>query len=50
MAFARGDSRGRRPFFVTTINDAPATTHPFAAFLEDAGFVRAGLGLHVPHA
>ena len=48
MAFAQGDSRGRRAVFVTTINDEPATTHSFAEFLVEAGFVRAGLGLHVP--
>ena len=48
MAFAKGDARGRRAVFVTTINDEPATAHPFAEFLVEAGFVRAGLGLHLP--
>jgi ATP-dependent Lhr-like helicase len=47
-AFARGDRRGRRAMFLTTIDDRPATDHPFAAFLQDAGFARGGLGLHLP--
>jgi ATP-dependent Lhr-like helicase len=48
MAFARGDARGRRPLYITAINDQPASEHPFATDLQEAGFVRAGLGLHVP--
>ena len=47
-AFTRGDARGRRPVLITTVNDQAAPDHPFAAFLEEAGFVRAGLGLHLP--
>jgi ATP-dependent Lhr-like helicase len=47
-AFARGDLRGRRALFLTTIDGRPAADHPFAAFLQDAGFARGALGLHLP--
>ncbi|HET9373310.1 MAG TPA: hypothetical protein VFO19_23770, partial [Vicinamibacterales bacterium] len=46
--FARGDARGRRALMIATIDDQPAFDHPFAAFLEDAGFLRGGMGLHFP--
>jgi ATP-dependent Lhr-like helicase len=36
--------------FVTTINDEPARTHPFATWLEAAGFAGGAMGLHVPRA
>jgi ATP-dependent Lhr-like helicase len=47
-AFARGDTRGRRAMFVTTINDEPAGDHPFAPYLQEAGFLRGALGLQLP--
>lgn len=47
-AFARGDSRSRRAMFITTINDERAADHPFAPYLLEAGFLRGGLGLHLP--
>ncbi len=34
--------------FITTINDEPANTHPFAAYLEAAGFARAVVGMNLP--
>ena len=40
--------RAPRAIFITTINDEPASAHAFAAHLEQAGFVRGGLGLHLP--
>jgi ATP-dependent Lhr-like helicase len=40
-------ARGRA-LFITVINDSPASEHPYAAFLQDAGFARGGLGLHLP--
>jgi ATP-dependent Lhr-like helicase len=48
--FARGDSRGRRALLVASINGADAVLHPLCPALEDAGFVRAGLGLYLPRA
>ncbi|MEO8069791.1 MAG: DEAD/DEAH box helicase [Acidobacteriota bacterium] len=48
LSFVRGDIRRARPMLVSKINDEPALDHPFAAFLEEAGFARAGAGLHVP--
>ena len=47
LGFARGDSRPPRPTFIGQINDTPALQHPFATSLEEAGFVRAGTGLHL---
>jgi ATP-dependent Lhr-like helicase len=47
-AFARGDTRGRRAMFITTINDEPAGDHPFAPYLQEAGFLRGALGLQLP--
>jgi ATP-dependent Lhr-like helicase len=40
-------ARGRATL-ITTINDAPAGGHAFAPWLEEAGFVRGGMGLHLP--
>jgi len=48
MAHARGDGARPRPIFIARISDESALDHPFAAFLEEAGFVRAGAGLHIP--
>jgi ATP-dependent Lhr-like helicase len=48
VAFARGDGRGQRPMFITTVNGVPATDHWFSVFLEDTGFLKGGVGLHVP--
>jgi ATP-dependent Lhr-like helicase len=45
---ASDDGLNRATVFVTTINDQPATHHPFAFFLEEAGFVRGALGLQAP--
>ena len=36
------------PMVITRIGGTPSHEHPFSAFLEDAGFVRAGGGLHIP--
>jgi hypothetical protein len=33
---------------IATIDGQPAFDHPFAAFLEEAGFLRGGMGLHFP--
>ena len=46
-AFAKGDVRGRRPMLIARINDQPALDHPFAPFLEEAGFVRGGPGFYL---
>ncbi len=48
MAYACGEGTRVRPMLIATIGDVPALDHPFAAFLEEAGFARAGSGLHVP--
>jgi ATP-dependent Lhr-like helicase len=48
VAYARADRARSRPTLVTAIDDRPAPEHPFAAFLEEAGFVRAGAALHIP--
>jgi ATP-dependent Lhr-like helicase len=48
MSVGRGDRTLPRPMAVTGINGNPASEHPFAMFLEEAGFVRAGTGLHIP--
>ena len=48
MAHARGEGTRTRPMFIATIANEPALDHPFAAFLEEAGFAPAGAGLHVP--
>lgn len=45
---ARGDSRGRRSMYITAINDEPAGDSPFAPYLQEAGFLRGGLGLQLP--
>jgi ATP-dependent Lhr-like helicase len=42
-----GDSRGWRGMVITTINDQNAPDHPFAPFLEEAGFVKGGLGMYL---
>jgi ATP-dependent Lhr-like helicase len=34
--------------FVTTINDQPASAHPYSAYLEAAGFARGALGMNLP--
>lgn len=34
--------------FVTLINEQPAATHPFAVYLEAAGFSKGAMGLHLP--
>lgn len=47
-AFARGDERGRRAMFITAINDERAGDSPFAPYLQEAGFLRGGLGLQLP--
>jgi ATP-dependent Lhr-like helicase len=47
MHLGRGDRGRARPMFIERINDTPALVHPFATFLEEAGFVRAGTGLHI---
>ena len=47
FAFARGDHGVPRPMVITRIDDRPAGEHPFSAFLEAAGFVRTGHGLHI---
>ena len=48
VAFARGgDGRGWRGMQVTTINDQNALDHPFAPFLEEAGFIKGGLGFYL---
>ena len=33
--------------FITTINDQPADSHPYAAYLEAAGFARGTLGMNL---
>jgi ATP-dependent Lhr-like helicase len=48
VAFGRGDRSRPRPMAITRINGEPALEHSFSAFLEEAGFVRAGTGLHIP--
>jgi ATP-dependent Lhr-like helicase len=48
MTHARGDKARPRPMFIAAIGGHPSLDHPFAAFLEEAGFARAGAGLHVP--
>lgn len=48
--YANDDGHGRRAVFVSRINDQPAAEHPFAPFLEEAGFVRGALGLQAPRA
>jgi ATP-dependent Lhr-like helicase len=48
MTHARGEGTRARPMFIATIGNEPALDHPFAAFLEEAGFARAGAGLHIP--
>ena len=40
--------RSGSPVFVTTINDQPANSHPYAAYLEAAGFIRGTLGMNLP--
>ncbi len=40
-------SRSGADVFVTTINDQPASTHPYAPYLEAAGFTRGALGMHL---
>jgi ATP-dependent Lhr-like helicase len=47
---ARGDRGWPRAMVITRINGDPALEHPFAVYLEEAGFVRAGTGLHVQRA
>jgi ATP-dependent Lhr-like helicase len=48
IAFARGgDGRGWRGMQITTINDQHALDHPFAPFLEEAGFLKGGLGFYL---
>jgi ATP-dependent Lhr-like helicase len=48
MSVGRGDRGLPRPMAITSINGSPACEHPLAVFLEEAGFVRAGTGLHIP--
>ncbi|MEZ5317287.1 MAG: DEAD/DEAH box helicase [Vicinamibacterales bacterium] len=43
-----GEDEAPRGLFIETIGGRPAPEHPLAAALLDAGFVRAGLGLHWP--
>jgi ATP-dependent Lhr-like helicase len=46
--YARGERGLPRPMAISVINGEAAREHPYSAFLEGAGFVRAGTGLHVP--
>jgi hypothetical protein len=48
MSAGRGDRGLPRAMAITTVNGEPALNHPFAVYLEEAGFVRAGTGLHIP--
>ena len=48
MVYARGQGTRPRPMFIATIGAEPVLDHPFSAFLEEAGFARAGSGLHLP--
>ena len=47
-SFARGDRRGHRAMLITTISGVRAVDHPFVSWLEEAGFTRGALGLHMP--
>ncbi len=47
MSYGRGDRGRPRPLAIAIINGEPAREHPYSVFLEDAGFVRAGVGLHI---
>jgi len=48
IAYARGRDGQRRQIFIARINDEPALDHGFAAYLEEAGFMRASTALHLP--
>jgi ATP-dependent Lhr-like helicase len=48
MSVGRGDRGVPRPMAITRINGESALEHPFMVHLEEAGFVRAGTGLHIP--
>jgi ATP-dependent Lhr-like helicase len=49
-AFARGDDGRPQSMLIASIDDRPAAQHPFAPFLEEAGFVRGAAGFHVRRA
>ncbi len=47
LATLARNEEGRGGLFVSEINGVPAADHPFAAFMEDAGFNRSAMGLQM---